>query len=261
MRKTTFWGLFVAAAVVVCACKKEEDPDVTKPVIAVNPDKLKITGNAGDTLVVSAAFSDDRALANAKIDVHDAFDGHDHKNAAQRFSFVQVVPLSGKSFVHDFKIPVASNAAAGPYHVIINCTDKEGNEAAFVEIALTLFHPEMAALIDFKVNGEAVGDEIEFVHSDSLRLRLQGVLKSIAAAGLQKAEFKIKMDDSHSHKTTHGDEVIFEKQFSFDGEAEFGFDFNAVAKYERDHSYALHVLLINKEEHRTMYRFPIHFKN
>ncbi len=259
MKKLLYLG--AVAVFALTACKKKEDPDVVKPVIAVNQNKLKISATAGDTLVISAAFSDDRELGSAKIEIHDAFDGHSHKTASQKFAFNQIVSLSGKSFVHDFRIPIPANATAGFYHVMLYCTDKEGNEAAFVEIDLTLMHPEMPALLNFKVNGQDVSEHIEFTHSDSLRLHIKGLIKSIASAGLEKAEFKIKKEDGHSHKTSHGDEnVIFEKDFTFNGEPEFPFDFHAVAKYDQAHSYALHVLLINKEEHRTMHEFEIKFR-
>jgi hypothetical protein len=258
MRKAL--GMATAALMVLVACKKKEDPDVVKPVIAVNQNKLKVSANAGDTLQISAAYSDDRELGSAKIDIHDAFDGHSHKTASQKFSYNEIRPLSGKSMVVDFKIPVPSNATAGPYHVILKATDKEGNEAAFVEIDLTLFHPEMPALLNFTVNGKDVSDEIEVSASDSLRLDLKGLVKSIAASGLKEVEFSVEQVDDHSHKTAHGDKVVFEKHYELNGETEFGFDFRAAAKYESDHQYALHILLINKEDHRTMHEYPIHFK-
>lgn len=260
MKKLVYFA--AAAITALSACKEKEEPDVVKPVIAVNQNKLKISGNAGDTLVISAAFSDDRELGNAKIEIHDAFDGHSHKTTSQKFEFSQIVPLSGKSFVHDFKIPVPANATAGPYHVIVKCTDKEGNEAAFVEIDLTLFHPEMAALLNFKVNDQDVSEFFEYTHSDSLRLHMKGLLKSIASSGLEKAEFKIKKEEGHSHKTTHDEheDLVFERVFNFSGEAEYAFDFHAVAKYAQDHEYALHVFIVNKDEHRTTHVFEIKFK-
>lgn len=124
------------------SCEKNSDPqDTVAPVIQemlVNGSSGESTASAGGTLVLNATLTDNEALGEFKIDIHDVFDGHNHGKVLSTWTYVAIKPLSGTQMMLIDSIAIPSEAAAGPYHVVGRLLDASGNEAAYVEHELTL---------------------------------------------------------------------------------------------------------------------------
>jgi hypothetical protein len=124
----------------VASCNKNIDNE--KPVIlnaTLNGENVNPVVLNGENAVLKAIFKDNEALGEYKVDIHDAFDGHTHgKTAATPWSTVIINKIEGKEHNLELPINIPTDAAAGPYHLILYCIDKEGNEADFVEIDFML---------------------------------------------------------------------------------------------------------------------------
>jgi hypothetical protein len=117
------------------ACK--EDGDTTKPIIRLiepeNGDVLQIGNENGAHF--EAEFSDNQMLVSYKVNIHPNFDGHAHaqtKDVASTvdFEYEHSWTISGKNVaVHHHEIKIPDNATPGDYHLIVYCTDDEGNES------------------------------------------------------------------------------------------------------------------------------------
>lgn len=131
--------LFVALlAVSFTACKKEEAPDLTKPVILVTQpavDHMDIV--AGETFTINATITDDVELSQWKLDIHSA-DGHTHRIMAGEWEMTETGTATGKSYAFSKTITVPNDAELGEYHFTLDATDKAGNAAIPVIIELHL---------------------------------------------------------------------------------------------------------------------------
>ncbi|NLO69858.1 MAG: DUF4625 domain-containing protein [Porphyromonadaceae bacterium] len=132
----------------ITSCKKDEI-DVEKPVIQIVAPKdhavLKIGDEHGVRL--DMLLTDNEALSSYKINIHGNFEGHNHapkqrfkapaENDSVQFEFTKVwTDISGQKSAtihhHDILIPKEQNGKpikAGPYHFMVYCLDKAGNES------------------------------------------------------------------------------------------------------------------------------------
>lgn len=129
--------LFLAlAAVSFTACKKEETPDLTKPVISFTQpaaDHMDLTVDTNFRIV--ANITDDVALSQWKIDIHTA-DGHTHRLMAGEWEMTETGTATDKTFTLDKTLAVPADAALGEYHLTLEATDKAGNAAVPVILEL-----------------------------------------------------------------------------------------------------------------------------
>ncbi|NBV13052.1 MAG: DUF4625 domain-containing protein [Sphingobacteriia bacterium] len=152
--KTTSFVFALILLTGILACNKEcaecpkpvtaQSSDTTKPVITVNSPTDLSTFIGGESILVNATFSDDRALSQYRIEVHNAFDGHTHgkiNGAALPLAFDTIVSISGTVDSQQFNIYIPQDVAAGEYHFIVTALDAAGNEAIFVERDLTFINP------------------------------------------------------------------------------------------------------------------------
>lgn len=163
--------LFFAAVVILASCKKDEE-DTTRPVIG----SVKVNGvvgnehdvEAGTTISVEVAMSDNKDLNQVKVDIHSADDGHTHGEGGSEeveeenigvWSDARIISVSGESKTEtlSFTIP---NTIKGHWHIEVSLIDKDGNEA--VEYVTTL-HVENTNLPVFAMitNPVIVNGEIE----------------------------------------------------------------------------------------------------
>jgi hypothetical protein len=164
--------LFFAAVVILASCKKDEE-DTTRPVIG----SVKVNGavadehdvEAGTTISIEVAMTDNKELNQLKVDIHSADDGHTHGDDGGGeeveeenigvWSDTRIISVSGESDTEtlSFTIP---NTIKGHWHIEVSLIDKDGNEA--VEYVTTL-HVENANLPVFEIttNPAIVNGEIE----------------------------------------------------------------------------------------------------
>jgi hypothetical protein len=117
------------------SCKKD-DPDNQKPVIAsINEPADGDTLYTGTEFHITGSVTDNEALSQLKIDIHNADDGHSHEriNGASHWETIIVVSLSGKNQSIDEHIDIPAEAAAGKYHIILTAVDAAGNQSDIVE--------------------------------------------------------------------------------------------------------------------------------
>jgi len=101
----------------------------------------------GSDVHFEADFSDNEMLGSYMVEIHNNFDGHDHKVAATRaegsepFFFKKSYDLSGQrnAHVHHHDIVIPANATPGNYHLMIYCTDAAGNQS-LVARSIVLSH-------------------------------------------------------------------------------------------------------------------------
>jgi hypothetical protein len=195
--------------------KKEDpkpSPDVTKPVITLLSPSLTQTYRVGDTIVFSARFTDNAALRQAKLEIHDAFDGHTHgKNSnISPFKFERIFDIKGTNDSINYRIPIPATAASGPYHFIVKVTDAAGNEADFVEADLTFTSPTAPVITNVRLDNTATDREIDidFAASDTL---LNKVLTALITDDKGLAEIKVELKaDDHEHAGKTAADAIFQ---------------------------------------------------
>ncbi|QTN39081.1 DUF4625 domain-containing protein [Cryomorphaceae bacterium] len=125
--KVLFLSLSISFGFIAC----DSDEDTTAPIIEHVHGSEEVA--VGDDFEVDADFSDNEELGQAKFDIHDIFDGHDHGKVASSWSETRTVELSGQDAEAEETFTVPANATAGPYHVVVQCTDAAGNSAEFKE--------------------------------------------------------------------------------------------------------------------------------
>jgi autotransporter translocation and assembly factor TamB len=139
-------SLVLAALVAlgISSCKKNDDnnstpQDTTKPSASLASPSDKDEFTSGNKINVMATITDDVELSQAKIEIHENFDGHSHmKNGSPAFEWDSIIDLSGKSATLNFSINLPVDIAAGNYHFTMKVLDKSGNEADFVEADIKL---------------------------------------------------------------------------------------------------------------------------
>lgn len=194
--KNLLSGVFYLGLIsVLFSCSGEAD--ITKPEIILQnfnkPPKqdficgfaddnvISVTG--GETLTFEAIFSDNEALSQYKIDLHNNFDCHGHGSGATPgislpqsqgntvdWSLLIVQNISGKEVVENFRIKVPENVTAGVYHFTIQLIDESGNDASTTSIySLKVGNPSDSIVPDLNIASPAIqnltvkkGDVITF---------------------------------------------------------------------------------------------------
>lgn len=207
--KTILRSTFVLALLAgLSACNNNEDTTAPMIVHVHGPEEVA----AGDDFEIEADFSDNEELGQAKIDIHDIFDGHDHGKVMVAWSETRVVQLSGKDAEIEETFTVDANATAGPYHAVVQCLDAEGNTAEFEEVDFWVTRADAA---QFNVTSPAddsdmaVGDVISFVGD------------VMDDAGIEEVIVRVYEDhgdeEGHDHEDGEHDEYIYEEEVEANG--------------------------------------------
>ncbi len=123
-------------SLVFVACSREqvdtEAPQFTS--VMINGEDDEITVQSGTILNMAISAQDNENVSEIKIDIHEAFDGHEHgKVQLDPWTYVKIMNTSGGSVnvTDDATIPV--DVAAGPYHAVFRVLDDNGNEGDYIE--------------------------------------------------------------------------------------------------------------------------------
>lgn len=116
------------------SCKKVDEE---KPVISINTPANNQYFEPGNTIDLKGTITDNEALSQAKIDMHIG-EGHLHKSTKSLFDYEEIIDIGGKDYALSLPITIPADADTGLYHLIIEATDAEGNEAEFVELDLEI---------------------------------------------------------------------------------------------------------------------------
>lgn len=186
-------GLMVLGLVFLLgACKKGDDQkDLERPVITLqSPGDDTIRG--GESLLIQGIITDNEALSQVKIEIHDDFDGHSHgkKAGAPAFVWDTIMTLAGKESTLNFPLPVPEDIASGQYHFQMQALDASGNEAEFVVRSLYLknaFDTLAPEIANFTTTPSAQNDIITV--KSGTTLTIMGTLSD--NMGLEAFELKI----------------------------------------------------------------------
>lgn len=216
-------GLFA-----LVACDKDEPnnaPEISA--LEINGEDHDIDIYAGETVTVSAVVTDDINLGQIKFTAHNIFDGHDHGKVMTYIPFeaTHIQDLNGESANVSWEMTVDQNATAGPYHILAQAFDEDGNEAEFKEVDFMIENDGMAE-IDVTSHDFDAGD-IDAEPGETI------VLSGIIEDDIDIAEIMIKVakhghddHDDHDHGKTD-DDVIYEMDWDLTGSNDMSWDIAA----------------------------------
>ncbi len=244
INKTTFASLALAGAfiTVFTACSDDEgSTDLTAPVIEVLDPEWGEAFAAGEHIHFDANLSDNDGLASFQVDIHNNFDGHSHGRSTAhdpslvKFSYLESfdVPSGAKNYnahLHD-DIEIVENALAGPYHLIVNAIDINGNSTSFqdgstVEIEILITNNSMAIV------------EVTNMHHGELELEIDeafevnGTISDLVPAageyaGIDHVEIMLGEEGEHGgHGHSHGriaddDHMLIDVEYEHEDLEEF----------------------------------------
>ncbi len=149
--KTILTATVLAVSTIIISCNDEGD--TTKPVIELSEPADGDVFAPGDEICIEMDLSDDTALASFKINIHNAFDGHEHSDSDSdhdtdhdddedyntdtdnAFSYNQTsddleIDILGLKNSHQhIHVDIPDTSAHGDYHLMIYCYDTAGNES------------------------------------------------------------------------------------------------------------------------------------
>ncbi len=148
MKKILMITMIVAG---LLACRSKDPIDVQLPVIeSMTIDGVattEVTRIAGQTIIVAVDLTDNTALNQVQINVHQAVNGHFHEGSGyiggegrlNSGSWVvsEVVNLSGTSANHSWELHIP-DSVAGNWHILISAIDDLGNAAITYNALLTV---------------------------------------------------------------------------------------------------------------------------
>ncbi|BDS10411.1 DUF4625 domain-containing protein [Aureispira anguillae] len=135
-----FSWLILCLTIVAC---NEPTIDITKPTIVVssvspNPINGLVCGNMEDhviylqstnSVVFDLVFSDDQALSQYKIDIHNNFDCHGHRGPSTTdWNLQKIEMLDGVQQSIQEVLMVPDDVTAGAYHCSVQVLDESGNQ-------------------------------------------------------------------------------------------------------------------------------------
>ncbi len=156
MKSKMFLSVLLFAAVVFVAPSCNQVGDTTKPVIDLHEPEDGECFKPGSEICLEMDLSDNIALESFKINIHNAFDGHEHEHAhapaqsATRhgdehddyntdadhaFTYDKTSEELGKDInglknAHQhIHIEIPADAACGDYHLMVYCYDVDKNES------------------------------------------------------------------------------------------------------------------------------------
>jgi len=147
-------SIFFLFIVILYSCSKEVDdvkPQLSLVNFSIQPKSEEICGTSennvlklmsGEVLHFTAILSDDQALSQYKIDIHNNFDCHGHSGSVfpsvvvpttntktTDWSYLEVFEIEGKEVVEKIELKVPQNVTAGNYHFSFQLIDKAGNDS------------------------------------------------------------------------------------------------------------------------------------
>ena len=147
--------LVLIGAVLFTACSNDDTDDlsndqeapvfskISRPATQGDPEVVKIRGEYmevlpenGTELRLRGELSDNQALSEMRIDIHNSQDGHTHARTLRLpgLRVDEVVQLEGTRHTIDQTIRYDDrDYLAGPYHVLLHAVDAAGNTTSFAD--------------------------------------------------------------------------------------------------------------------------------
>lgn len=211
----------IGSGVMMISCDKDDDTDTTAPVInsaTIDGKEEGIEASVGNAMTFEVKVSDNEALGQLKLDVHDAFDGHSHdKSSGINWANVAIIDLSGteQTVSHDMEIP--TNATAGPYHAEILVIDAEGNEGEFEERVIMIRNGSEPRI---EITSPDFTNEVHVTKGSTLSL--EGMVSD--ETDLAEILIILEEEEEDAHKSVQH-EALYEMDFDLEGTSDLTWDF------------------------------------
>jgi hypothetical protein len=140
------------------SCKKSENTDQYPPtikVVSIIPEVSSdiicgVNSNEvlalpkGQYITMVLEFTDDKALSQAKFDIHNNFDCHGHKSQKSGviWNLIEIKQLEGIKQTITVNLQPPENVVTGNYHLGIMAVDMEGRIAQPIYFDIKLFDPD-----------------------------------------------------------------------------------------------------------------------
>ena len=210
--------VFLLGIGILISCDRDAvntPPEISE--LAVNGEDHDIYINAGESATVSALVTDDKTLGQMKFTAHNIFDGHDHGKVMTYIPFEasHIQDLDGETVNVTWEMTIDQNATAGPYHILAQAFDGDGNEAEFKEVNFTIVNDGMAEV-------DVTSHDFDAGYIDAEpgeTVLLSGtVIDDIDIAEIAIIVAKHEHND-HDHGKTD-DEVIYEMDWDLTGSSD-----------------------------------------
>lgn len=265
--------VLTALALAFTSCSDDEDDnddngaaaDSQKPTISISEPTDGATISAGSNMHFEATFSDNEGLAEAVVDIHNNFDGHDHdkRSTSSAFSYKETFEISGKEWEMHEDIAIPAGAEAGEYHLSVYAVDKAGNQSDQV-----IYEFEIAGAGEAVITWESPNLTEELELAEGADLVLKGSISD--ATGINEVEISVKHEEEHDHEGEeeeddhegeHGDEeatVIYSKK-DLQGTNSHSVDETVSTTDWEDGEYKLIIKVIDTEGRVTMATGEVHY--
>lgn len=213
------FGMFMLAS---CDDEAPVVVDTTKPEIASVA--FSEQTEPGGTFVISFDLTDNIALGEVRIDIHNDFDGHAHGRLSQKaepFSLELILDeMEGeKTFSVLEQISIPADAATGPYHLQIRFLDAAGNEGEFFVGTFEISSETVSPAIN--ITNFTATEELEL--NETGILELEGTVSAKTEGGLEEVHIMvIHEDEDHGHaRVKNEEEPLYDQDWELSGAMEF----------------------------------------
>lgn len=220
LTKLSTYALSAALLLGTWACNNDdENVDTTAPEIKM--EEMPTTVQAGQELHLHLNITDNEALSEARVSIHNNFDGHSHGRLMAAFSFDEVYALEGKNQDLEADIAIPAETISGNYHLSIMALDAQGNEA---EAIFHEFEIANSSQPTITLSSPTNAQEVE----EGQEITLMGSVQD--PDGLDHVEIKVVKDEEHDHDEDghddhdhgddghdHEDEPLVEAEYELEG--------------------------------------------
>lgn len=216
MKTNFFYILFIATLFVACSDDDDNSSlDAQEPTIEVHEPEEGEMFELGSEIHLDINLADDVELASYKIDVHNNFDGHEHRPAAgtevqEPWSYSQsyeIEPGQQSYHVHEH-IEIPADITTGDYHLGITVIDEAGNQnQAFVEIVIgddSHEHEGHISIADFHLDDVTRGEELHAEANIEAEHGIVEVFVEIHGHGLTPTDDEIAWEFSEAYDNYTG---------------------------------------------------------
>ncbi len=215
---------FLGLALLASCSDDDEANDTTPPQIlsvSMDAEDHDIEVMAGNTTALAVELSDNDALSQLKLDIHDLFDGHSHGKNASVWEMTKIYSVSGANATVQDNLQVPTAVVAGPYHAILQLVDASGNESDFKELE---FIVRNGSEPQFSITAPDFSNEVHAPKGQAFDL--QGTISDETDLSEILIRIEEEHEDDHAHKKASA--VLYEDDIDLAGTSDLSFDLSSL---------------------------------